>query len=237
MNATDESQSIVNLLVNHRQIDETEEFAEMAIKSLVRKLKGKNDELCSLMIAITDNGATPTDCVTLKRTKCRQIELARKCYFPHVIYCKIWRWNDILKPKDLTHIKCCKFAFELNYDLVCINPYHYERVVYPDCTTDSMDIDSSDLGKIQEESSSTLSFPSGMFFFVLKLFFICGQWRSVTILRVIYHYKFVIVNKTQYHSTQPVLITKSFKRTLNLFSHLSPTERSSVADLTMRLLF
>ncbi len=50
--------------------------------------------------------------------------------FPHVIYARIWRWPDLHK-NELKHVKFCQFAFDLKCDSVCVNPYHYERVVSP----------------------------------------------------------------------------------------------------------
>lgn len=50
--------------------------------------------------------------------------------FPHVIYARIWRWPDLHK-NELKHAKYCQFAFDLKCDSVCVNPYHYERVVSP----------------------------------------------------------------------------------------------------------
>lgn len=32
---------------------------------------------------------------------------------------------------ELKHVKFCQFAFDLKCDSVCVNPYHYERVVSP----------------------------------------------------------------------------------------------------------
>lgn len=56
--------------------------------------------------------------------------MAGKKGFPHVIYAKIWRWPDLHK-NELKHHKFCTFAFDLKQDSVCVNPYHYERVVSP----------------------------------------------------------------------------------------------------------
>lgn len=50
--------------------------------------------------------------------------------FPHVIYARIWRWPDVHK-NELKQIQHCQFAFDLKLDNVCVNPYHYERVVSP----------------------------------------------------------------------------------------------------------
>jgi len=48
----------------------------------------------------------------------------------HVIYAKIWRWPDLHK-NELKNLKFCTYAFDLKADSVCVNPYHYERVVSP----------------------------------------------------------------------------------------------------------
>lgn len=39
-------------------------------------------------------------------------------------------WPDLHK-NELKHVKCVQYAFDLKCDSVCVNPYHYERVVSP----------------------------------------------------------------------------------------------------------
>ena len=131
-----------------RQGGESETFSKRAIESLVKKLKEKRDELDALITAVTTNGTHPTKCVTIQRTldgrlqvgqawvglnwltDCDSAQVAGRKGFPHVIYARIWRWPDLHK-NELKQVKYCQYAFDLKADSVCVNPYHYERVVSP----------------------------------------------------------------------------------------------------------
>ncbi|EDV21247.1 uncharacterized protein TRIADDRAFT_30731 [Trichoplax adhaerens] len=140
----DATLGIVHTLMCHRQGGESENFAKRAVESLVKKLKDKRDELDALITAVTSNGIQQSKCVTIARTLDGRLQVAGKKGFPHVIYSRIWRWPDLHK-NELKHIKLCKFAFDLKLDHVCVNPYHYERVISPGYNVTDISIGASQI--------------------------------------------------------------------------------------------
>ncbi|XP_031776650.1 mothers against decapentaplegic homolog 4-like isoform X1 [Nasonia vitripennis] len=136
---------IVKSLMCHRQGGENESFSERAVESLVKRLQEKKEALDNLITAVTTNGMHPTKCVTIPRTLDGRMQIAgRKC-FPHVIYAKIWRWPD-LRRHEMIRTKFCYYGYGLKCDVICVNPYHYERVVSPEI----------DLTLAEQEPSTTM---------------------------------------------------------------------------------
>ena len=74
---------------------------------------------------------TPTACVTIPRSLDGRLQISHRKGLPHVIYCKLWRWPDLQSHHELRAIDSCEYAFHLKKKMVCVNPYHYQRVETP----------------------------------------------------------------------------------------------------------
>uniref|UniRef100_A0A8R1DSN5 Dwarfin sma n=2 Tax=Caenorhabditis japonica TaxID=281687 RepID=A0A8R1DSN5_CAEJA len=125
--AMDSCQQISHVLQCYQQGGEDGEFVRKAIESLVKKLKDKRIELDALITAVTSNGKQPTGCVTIQRSLDGRLQVAGRKGVPHVVYARIWRWPKVNK-NELVKLVQCQTVTD-HPDNICINPYHYERVV------------------------------------------------------------------------------------------------------------
>ncbi|ESO95140.1 hypothetical protein LOTGIDRAFT_189014 [Lottia gigantea] len=109
--------------------DRDDKWSEKAVKSLVKKLQktGGLDELTKALSTQDIN----TSCITIPRSLDGRLQVSHRKGLPHVIYCRLWRWPDLQSHQELRAVDKCDYAFHLKRDEVCVNPYHYIRVVPP----------------------------------------------------------------------------------------------------------
>nr|CAH8856467.1 unnamed protein product [Trichobilharzia regenti] len=113
-----------------KQGDEEGKWAQKAIETLIKKLKKRKGVLERLQHALLHPNE-PSECVTIPRSLDGRIQVSHRKGFPHVIYCRVWRWPDLQSHHELRPVENCKLPFSSKETEVCINPYHYTRVDYP----------------------------------------------------------------------------------------------------------
>ncbi|VEL20309.1 unnamed protein product [Protopolystoma xenopodis] len=118
ISASVELSTSLNSALGWKQGDEDSKWAQKAIETLVKKLKKRKGLLERLQYALS-HPSEITECVSHRKG------------FPHVIYCRVWRWPDLQSHHELKPLECCKLPFTSKEKEVCINPYHYRRVEYP----------------------------------------------------------------------------------------------------------
>uniref|UniRef100_A0A0X3P9N8 Mothers against decapentaplegic homolog n=2 Tax=Schistocephalus solidus TaxID=70667 RepID=A0A0X3P9N8_SCHSO len=120
----------LNPALGWKQGDEEAKWAQKAIETLVKKLKKRKGVMERLQYALAHPGE-PSECISIPRSLDGRIQVSHRKGFPHVIYCRVWRWPDLQSHHELKPLECCKLPFDSKQKEICINPYHYRRVDYP----------------------------------------------------------------------------------------------------------
>ncbi|KAF7636880.1 Mothers against decapentaplegic-like protein [Meloidogyne graminicola] len=113
------------------------EFIHKAIESLVKKLKDRREHLDALISAVTSAGKQPSGCVSIHRSLDGRLQVAGRKGIPNVVYARIWRWPNVNK-SELVKLPICQTPSN-HPDLICINPYHYDRIVSHELTSFKID--------------------------------------------------------------------------------------------------
>jgi len=123
----------VKRLLNWKQGDEEDKWAEKAVDALVKKLKKNKGAIEELEHALRARDPS-TKCVTIPRSLDGRLQVSHRKGLPHVIYCRVWRWPDLQSHHELKPEQTCRYPFlqsNTKQKDVCINPYHYQRVESP----------------------------------------------------------------------------------------------------------
>ncbi|VDK74552.1 unnamed protein product [Anisakis simplex] len=101
-----------------------------AVDSLVKKLKKKKSgqgTVEDLEFALANPGMH-SKCVTIPRSLDGRLQVSHRKGLPHVIYCRVWRWPDLQSHHELKPVPECLYPYDNKSQLICINPYHYQRI-------------------------------------------------------------------------------------------------------------
>ncbi|KAF8358846.1 hypothetical protein PRIPAC_93841, partial [Pristionchus pacificus] len=103
---------VAYLMTFNIQTTEAEiEFSSKALESLHKKIKDKPKEMETFMRCVETKGEEVGGCVTVTRTLDGRLQVAGAKGFPHVIYNKIFRFQQIHK-NELRSIPSCRYGFE-----------------------------------------------------------------------------------------------------------------------------
>ncbi|GMT35812.1 hypothetical protein PFISCL1PPCAC_27109, partial [Pristionchus fissidentatus] len=87
------------------------EFAAKALESLHKKIKDRTHDLESLISSVESKGERVGGCICVQRTLDGRLQVAGRKGFPHVIYTKIFRFQELHK-NELKSIPICNFGFD-----------------------------------------------------------------------------------------------------------------------------
>ncbi|CAK5113433.1 unnamed protein product [Meloidogyne enterolobii] len=180
--SSDPCQTIVTFLLTYN-VSPDIDFSRKAIESLIKRLRDKREELDWFIQTVVEDGARPSQCITIPRTLDGRLQVAgrkglfsfyilliriklfirvsSRClctYLPLGVYfCNssinlIFTFRDLHK-NEIKHSSICQAAFDMKCDSVCVNPYHYERVVPISVGKCGLGVDSDESSPISANGS------------------------------------------------------------------------------------
>lgn len=176
--STDLPKRLLKLTPAKKCSSEESKWQEKAVESLIKKLKSQSDALVMLEKVLEQQSAE-TPCVTINKTQDGRMQINQKKIYPHVAYCRLWRWPNLNNHNELKAVgeHCSKSFYYSKLNEVCINPFHYERVQSSLCAASSPQLAQNSLSNdsfassfngqlsmdlsINDQSLSDHSLPSG----------------------------------------------------------------------------
>ncbi|XP_055339010.1 mothers against decapentaplegic homolog 3-like [Paramacrobiotus metropolitanus] len=130
------SNPVVKKLITFKKTSPTaseaeEKWTEKAVKGLTKKLKGKGSSSLEDLEKALASQDKHSPCVIIPRNLDGRLQVSQRKGLPHVIYCRIWRWPDLTNHHQLRSADTCSNGFNAKKDVICVNPYHYDRIIAP----------------------------------------------------------------------------------------------------------
>lgn len=136
--------TLVKKFLNWKQSDEDDNWRNKAFETLIKKLKKSDPEGYKILESVLAKKSEDTQCIALSRSQDGRLQVSHRKMLPHVMYCRIFRWPDLLSQHELKSSPRCQYPPNKRDTKVCVNPYHYNRVehsVYPPVVTPRSDTD------------------------------------------------------------------------------------------------
>ncbi|XP_055348918.1 mothers against decapentaplegic homolog 3-like isoform X2 [Paramacrobiotus metropolitanus] len=108
-----------------------EKWEEKAVKGLMKKLKqkGKGFSTVDDLERALSSQDKHSQCVIIPRTLDGRLQVGDRKGMAQVLYCRIWRWPDLTSYRQLRSTDTCSNGFSTRKDVICVNPYHYDRIM------------------------------------------------------------------------------------------------------------
>ena len=146
------------LKLKKNQKNKDESWDERAVESLVKKLAKNKPDALKTLESVLEQQCPNTPCVTINKTQDGRNQIYHRKIFPHVAYCKVWRWPDLKNHNEhKQNTEYCKKSFYSKQDEVCINPYHYERVQPSLCASSPQSFNANSLSISNSSFSSSFN--------------------------------------------------------------------------------
>lgn len=111
-----------------KQGDEEDTWRHKAIDALVKRLKKEPGDQYGVLKTALNVKSENTPCVRLTKSQDGRIQVCHRKMQLHLMSCRVFRWPDLQQHSELSTSACCETPNRSDFNKVCVNPYHYNRV-------------------------------------------------------------------------------------------------------------